>query len=748
MSTNEDQSLPTELLEPPGGDFPAAPPQTAVQLLPFDELSWENFERLCLRVARLTGRLGRARLYGVQGQLQSGIDFYTVLPSGRYATYQCKRINRVSASDIRAAVDKFLSQGRWSRVSERFVFCTSERAVRTQLSDAIEKQGTRLASQATPIDFEVWDAEELSLVLKHHEDVVRDFFGAYWVDAFFGVHNRLDGSAETLLQKVLERTQGRTQFVTNDWASDQLRDLLDSLRRDNAETYARLNDLLGSPPEGKLLYAGAATPPEWLRDADGPVWDVFARIAESQGEWTAASLAWERLAERQASSSARVGSLVSGAIAAKVGEDTDRYDELMQRAAEIDNQHPRLVLELMPEDTPPAEQLAILEKLQTDNRDELALISARKAFAHLLTPDVSAARDSADEVENNSPGSLLARGLAVSITVQEGRLAVMANRPLDRAALRVADLEAKSVRERLIAQKRWLESTRLLMLRADIHALLGERPKASIILRSVREEELSTTEQKIVLASSAAERALDWVLARDLLQGADETPTVVRLRLEISEAIGTPTEREAALAGLDEIVREGGPEAGHAAFLRLVACLGSQATPWNDEAAVYLKKTGFERAAVTAEAVYCAQHDGYDEAVRLLLPHGNATWALATRMRIALSPRAPRKAGPEAAEKLLAIGPSHSQRVEAAKGFARGAEFERAREVLVSVARDPGAPESARADAYEALMHVVGNDLSDWDVAFELYGEWAELAPGDKRAPKWAPRIANRRSHT
>ena len=73
------------------------PVETRHQVLPFDCLAWENFERLCLRLAIGRGEVvhsadfggnaaadGRGnardgRLYGVRGQDQQGIDLYVRL---------------------------------------------------------------------------------------------------------------------------------------------------------------------------------------------------------------------------------------------------------------------------------------------------------------------------------------------------------------------------------------------------------------------------------------------------------------------------------------------------------------------------------------------------------------------------------------------------------------------------------------------------------------------------------------------
>jgi hypothetical protein len=745
MADDSEEAIPHELLEPPSGDVPPPLAQTAQQELPFGVLLWTNFERLCVRLARLGGDLGGAiRLYGTEGQLQYGIDFYVALPSGRYHTYQCKRLADLKPSDIKAAVDEFLRRRGWAKRSDRFTFCTSASARSTALLEAIEVQRARLRSRAKPIQFEVWDAEELAAVLRDQEEIVQTFFGGATAGAFFGRPVEQDRSTEDLLDALIEKTRGRTQFVTNDWASERLRVLLDELRASDPDGYAKLNEQLGSPPDAGLLRATVRAPPQWLQEAAPAVWDVLARTGESLGEWAAASQAWVELAGRQACAYSRAGALVSGAVAARMAKDEERYEELIVQAEAASAEHPRLVLEGMSEDMPPAEQRAILENLKAVEIEDEAQIAARRALAEILTPDVEAAREWVEKVEELLPGSILASSLRVSLTVQIGRLSVMAHRTLESAALLGAAEEAQKARERLIEQARYSEATRLVMLRADVHALLNDRESASRILKGAQTEELQTTEQKEVLASSAAERALDWRLAQTILEDAEETAAVVRLRLEIIEAIGSPGEREGALAGLDRIVEDGGPEAGHAAFVRLAATLGSKTTAWSEAAAVYLKQNGFERAAVQAEAFYRSQHDGYEAALGVLTPYGDEPWVLATRLRLAVAPGAPHKDAQGAAEALLAIGPSHATRVEAALGFAHAGKFGRARTELITVARDPNAPGAARADAFSALMRVAGDEIGDWELVSELHMEWVEIAPTDDRSSKWASRIANR----
>ena len=166
---------PTEFLGDP-------PPVPRLQSLPISKLSWENFERLCLRLARLDTELETCRVYGTPGQTQEGIDVYAVeRTSGKPRVLQCKRVNRFGPSNLSAAVDLFLN-GTWASIATRFTLCTTFRLQSTKLITEIEKQRERL--RAAGIQFGVWDAAELDVLLKDQSEIVDDFFGRPWVQLF------------------------------------------------------------------------------------------------------------------------------------------------------------------------------------------------------------------------------------------------------------------------------------------------------------------------------------------------------------------------------------------------------------------------------------------------------------------------------------------------------------------------------------------------------------------------------------
>jgi predicted helicase len=87
----------------------------------------------------------QCELYGVAGQQQRGIDIYARKNSGKYATYQCKRYQKLSSDELRKLVGLFRSSA-WAAKSDAFTLCTSAELNMTQVQDAFEELRTELAS--------------------------------------------------------------------------------------------------------------------------------------------------------------------------------------------------------------------------------------------------------------------------------------------------------------------------------------------------------------------------------------------------------------------------------------------------------------------------------------------------------------------------------------------------------------------------------------------------------------------------
>ncbi len=192
-------------IEAPADTIPHPPVETRSMSLPFGELTWENFERLCYRLAKLSGTVEYCARYGVQGEAQEGIDIFARTEGGVYECWQAKRHKRFGPSHLKAAVALF-EGGEWAAKSKRFVVAVQASMRTTAAQKEIERLALRLKKKG--IAFELWDGEELTERLRSHPELIDDFFGRPWVAVIFGqdrarAFDRLDGGEFARVRKQL-----------------------------------------------------------------------------------------------------------------------------------------------------------------------------------------------------------------------------------------------------------------------------------------------------------------------------------------------------------------------------------------------------------------------------------------------------------------------------------------------------------------------------------------------------------------
>src|SRR5260221_7314080 len=118
-------AIPTFLSEPITKDDLLPPVDERLQLLPYEQISWENFEKSCHELAKKEKDVIDARAYGVQGNAQDGIDIYATSDTGKHTVYQCKNEKNFSKAKITAAIELFL-KGEWADQAEKFILCSRE----------------------------------------------------------------------------------------------------------------------------------------------------------------------------------------------------------------------------------------------------------------------------------------------------------------------------------------------------------------------------------------------------------------------------------------------------------------------------------------------------------------------------------------------------------------------------------------------------------------------------------------------
>lgn len=171
------------LLTPSFDNSPAPDPVvSSLQDLPLETLDWSIFERLCARLLSRNSTVIDCRQFGIPGQDQEGIDLYAFHHDDSYSAWQCKRHKVLKKGIIKAATDQFL-EGDWSSKVREFRFVITADLTPVQFVNEIEECRETLAAHGG-IAFLPMGKREVSDALKEHYDLVAEFFGVHWAQAF------------------------------------------------------------------------------------------------------------------------------------------------------------------------------------------------------------------------------------------------------------------------------------------------------------------------------------------------------------------------------------------------------------------------------------------------------------------------------------------------------------------------------------------------------------------------------------
>jgi hypothetical protein len=147
--------------------------------LPLSSISWPRFEALCAQILNDGGdeKVRQAVQYGRPGQNQYGIDIVAYrIGAQKHIVAQCKRVQRLSATNIESAINGFLN-GPKAGFTSKYILCTSTTlGDETAAVDAWTDAYNRLVD--ANIEAELWDSPRLNDLLRTRPAIVTRFFGA------------------------------------------------------------------------------------------------------------------------------------------------------------------------------------------------------------------------------------------------------------------------------------------------------------------------------------------------------------------------------------------------------------------------------------------------------------------------------------------------------------------------------------------------------------------------------------------
>lgn len=157
---------------------------------PFFRLGEYTFQDLCADLFAQEPSIQAARIFGVRGQRQYGIDIIAERHSNSgLEVGQCKRYQKFETADIVEASEEFLThwEGYWQpRKVVRFILFIACDVITTQANEEIERQRERF--RQLRIEYEVWDARKIEHKLQPHRTVVGKYCHppAYWIEEICG----------------------------------------------------------------------------------------------------------------------------------------------------------------------------------------------------------------------------------------------------------------------------------------------------------------------------------------------------------------------------------------------------------------------------------------------------------------------------------------------------------------------------------------------------------------------------------
>lgn len=83
------------------------PTETNIAHLPIDNLSWTDFERLCLRITQTFHSIENCEIYGVPGSKQEGIDIFVIKESEKDDCFQCKKYKEIFPGKLDEIIQEF-----------------------------------------------------------------------------------------------------------------------------------------------------------------------------------------------------------------------------------------------------------------------------------------------------------------------------------------------------------------------------------------------------------------------------------------------------------------------------------------------------------------------------------------------------------------------------------------------------------------------------------------------------------------
>jgi uncharacterized protein HemY len=546
----------------------------------------------------------------------------------------------------------------------------------------------------------------------------------------------IQAQTEAILEQIQQLQAENARVVSFAAAPDEVRPDLERLAQVDQGAAVRLNDtLLGGSSVIDAAESLIDESPAWISEgpAAGEIWHILGRITARNGRWDRAEQAYLRAADlgfsRPATAIARAGE------AAGSRGDTQRFDELLDRAERIDDTDISVSILRAEQLDDAGARLARLERARPSMREEEAALLVARTRAQLMAGDLEGAETEVDQALVLEPRSLIGRELKATVALFRGQRQLGRQPNVDE--LRQATQTYLDLRTTLTRLGRRSEAARILARAVEASFIAGERMRAIELLEEAAgpaELDQLDTDARVHLAELAMNLRAPRI-ARGLLPEDDdsEAAQLVRAVLHTTEP-DSADELKAGVATLDALVSSVDPSiAGQAAISRLGVSMRDEGPDWSDEAEQTLRGLGRDEVADGIRAMYLQRRGDTVTAVSLLL--GSSDPRALDLLVDAAADAGDFDLAIQRSARVLEVADSPSRRVDHAELLLKAGRVADARAELGQLRRDPANPTDVRAKAY-FLSVKEAHDAGRVAQAEALAAEWMKLEPKEEQ-PAW-----------
>ena len=223
----------------------------------WNKVNWEDFQDMCIYLGNKKFPSKDFDHYLVHGQKQDGIDLYDTKAAKNISCIQCKKVEKISSTDLRDFINEFTSNS-FLKKTKKFILATTADLHSSTIRAKLQQYKIEFKAKYK-IEFDWWDIAAIETQLKQLPQVVKRFFSDYEAEQYciqqpYTDRIKIEPLPEYIPRLIKEFSSNSSDRRKWDWFEKETTfDLVDVLVESESLQPKKIC-LVGDPYQGKSFY--------------------------------------------------------------------------------------------------------------------------------------------------------------------------------------------------------------------------------------------------------------------------------------------------------------------------------------------------------------------------------------------------------------------------------------------------------------------------------------------------------------